>query len=406
MISKNELKNFWPFYVHSLVFNLSKVIMPFYVLYFLGVGFSFFQIALIGSIRSVVSIAFEVPTGVIADRYGRKFSVILGYLLTAISLFLVPFFRDFGIVAAIFALDALFETFVSGADRAWAVDLAQKQDSSLIDQYFLKSRFFRNIGMVAAPIIAGYIANRFGMKFLWPVFAVGCSIATIFLFFGKEIREVKDKISSSVKEGVKDFWSSSKITIKFAFGHRILLLLLSGIFIFYFIDEITSLVWTPYLQKTGINLQTIGFLFSAVSAAGIFAPIIAGVLLKRSSKFSILFFCGLCYSALLFVAGSFGNKILAGLIFVLFSSVDEIFLPLEEALTNNFIESKNRAAVLSVKSMVESFSSIIGAPIAGFVLGVVTMRQAFILAGVLFIILPIIYFSARTKNLQIKSGQS
>ena len=91
---------------------------------------------------------------------------------------------------------------------------------------------------------------------------------------------------------------------------------------------------------------------------------------------------------------------------MLFSSVDEIFLPLEEALTNNFIESKNRAAVLSVKSMVESFSSIIGAPIAGFILGVVTMRQAFILAGVLFIILPIIYFSARTKNLQIKSGQS
>jgi len=144
--------------------------------------------------------------------------------------------------------------------------------------------------MVAAPIIAGYIANRFGMKFLWPVFAVGCSIATIFLFLGKEIKEAKDKISSSVKEGVKDFWSSSKITINFAFGHRILLLFLSGIFIFYFIDEITSLVWTPYLQKTGINLQTIGFLFSAVSAAGIFAPIIAGVLLKRSGKFSILFF--------------------------------------------------------------------------------------------------------------------
>lgn len=404
MISKNELKNLWPFYAHSLVFNLSKVIMPFYVLYFLGIGFSFFQIALIGSIRSVVGIVFEVPTGVIADKYGRKFSVISGYLLKTVSLFLVPFFRDFGIIAAVFALDALFETFISGADRAWAVDLTEKQDSSLVDQYFLKSRFFRNIGMVAAPIIAGYIASRFGMKFLWPVFAVGCLIATIFLFFGKEIKEAKDKISSSVKEKVNDFWLDSKTAIKFAFGHGILPLLLSGIFIFYFIDEITSLIWTPYLQKTGINLQAIGFLFSAISVVGIFVPIIAGVLLKRGSKFSILLFCGLCYSALLFVVGSFGSKILAGLIFVLFSSVDEIFLPLEEALMNNFIESKNRAAVLSVKSMVESLSSIIGAPVAGFVLGVITMRQAFILAGALFIILPVIYFSARTKNSQIKSG--
>jgi MFS family permease len=75
MFQKNELKILSPFYAHSLLFNLSKVIMPFYVLYFLDIGFSFFQIALISSIRSAISLIFEIPTGVIADKYGRKKSV-------------------------------------------------------------------------------------------------------------------------------------------------------------------------------------------------------------------------------------------------------------------------------------------------------------------------------------------
>lgn len=171
--------------------------MPFYVLYFLGIGFSFFQIALTGSIRSIVGVVFELPTGIIADKYGRKFSVIAGYLLKTITLFLIPFFKDFLSVSIILAIDALFETLVSGSDRAWAVDLVKEKDNSLVDQYFLKTRFFRNIGMVVAPILAGFIANRYGMAYLWPVFAIGGLVAAIFLFFGKEIRTVSQKSLSA-----------------------------------------------------------------------------------------------------------------------------------------------------------------------------------------------------------------
>jgi len=112
MFKKGELKLLSPFYAHSLIFNLTKVIMPFYVLYFLGIGLSFLQISLISGIRSAVAIIFEIPTGVIADKYGRKNSVIFGYLFTAVSLALIPLSNNFYIIAAIFAIDAFFETFI------------------------------------------------------------------------------------------------------------------------------------------------------------------------------------------------------------------------------------------------------------------------------------------------------
>lgn len=379
--------------------------MPFYVLYFLHIGFSFFQIALISSIRSVVALIFEIPTGVIADKYGRKISVILGYLLTAVSLALIPIWSKFYVVAIIFAFDALFETLVSGADRAWAVDLIENTDKSLLDRYFLRSRVFRNIGIIIAPLIGGYIVAISSMKNLWFVFAAGIFISTWILFLGKEIRK-RDENKPAAKKQFRDIIRNSKTAIKTALGNKIITLLFLGIFIFFFVDEITSLIWTPHLEKNGLSLPLIGYLFSIIAALGIILPFAAEFLLKKKSKLFILFFLALGYALLLFVAGKINSALLIATLFILFSSIDEIFLPLEEALTNEFIKSENRAAILSMKSIFESLASIIGAPLAGFLLGFITAKQGFLLAGFLILALPLIYFLIRhkRKNLEIEAG--
>jgi len=401
MFNKNEIKLLFPFYAHSLLFNLSKVIMPFYVLYFLHIGFNFFQIALISSIRSVVTLIFEIPTGVIADKYGRKNSVILGYLLTAISLALIPIWNQFYIVAIIFAFDALFETLVSGADHAWAVDLMENTDKSLVDKYFLKTRMFRNIGMVAAPLIGGYIVAVSNMKNLWFVFAAGIFISTLILFWGKEIRK-NEQNRSVVQKKFCDIFQDSKTAIKTALNHKIIILLFLGIFVFFFVDEITSLIWTPHLEKIGLSLPMIGYLFSIIAGLGIILPLVAEFFLKKKSKLFILFFLALGYAILLFAAAKTSLILFTVILFTLFSSIDEIFLPLEEALTNEFIKSENRAAILSIKSMFESLASIIGAPVAGFLLGFITARQGFLLAGFLILALPLIYFSVRYKRKKLE----
>ncbi|MDD5164604.1 MAG: MFS transporter, partial [Patescibacteria group bacterium] len=128
--------------------------------------------------------------------------------------------------------------------------------------------------------------------------------------------------------------------------------------------------------------------------------------LKKKSKLFILFFLALGYAILLFAAAKTSLILFTVILFTLFSSIDEIFLPLEEALTNEFVKSENRAAILSIKSMFESLASIIGAPVAGFMLGFITARQGFLLAGFLILALPLIYFSVRykRKKLEIKMG--
>ena len=82
-------KSMYGFYLATLLQNALKVITPFYIIYFVALGFSFWQIALISSLRSIIGLVFEIPTGMIADIYGKKTSVILGYSLSALTLFLI-----------------------------------------------------------------------------------------------------------------------------------------------------------------------------------------------------------------------------------------------------------------------------------------------------------------------------
>ena len=105
-------KSIYGFYLATLLQNALKVITPFYIIYFVALGFSFWQIALISSLRSIIGLVFEIPTGMIADIYGKKTSVILGYSLSALTLFLIPLTDNFLWIAVIFCFNAFFETFL------------------------------------------------------------------------------------------------------------------------------------------------------------------------------------------------------------------------------------------------------------------------------------------------------
>lgn len=400
MFKENELKLLWPFYLQNLFLSLSKLIMPFYVLYFLGIGLSFFQIAIIGSVRSIVSILFEAPTGTVADIFGRKTSVILGYLLSSLTLLLIFFAHNFYAIIIIFSFDAIFETFVSGADRAWVVDLLESKGKELVDRYFIRARLFRNVGLVFAMILAGLVVAKMGMNYLWLFYAIGTFFSTIFLFFGREINlnKKRNEITTKQENELRYFFGHLKESLYAISTNKILMLMFLIIFIFYFAEETTSLAWTPYLEKIGVSLPAVGYLFSVVAIIGVIIPFVTERLLKYKSKLYILFFTTLVYAMLLIFVGSINIAFLIILIFVLFTSAEEIFFPLEDALTNFYIESKNRATVLSFKSIVESLASIIGGPVAGYLLGILSLRQAIAFSGMVLLIIPALYLMIKVKG--------
>ncbi|GAB4522539.1 MAG: tetracycline efflux MFS transporter TetA(P) [Anaerolineae bacterium] len=86
------------------------------------VGLSPFQLVLVGTVLEVTVFLFEIPTGVIADVYSRRLSVILGSTLCGIGFVIEGLFPSFGAVLTAQIVWGIGATFHSGAVDAWVAD--------------------------------------------------------------------------------------------------------------------------------------------------------------------------------------------------------------------------------------------------------------------------------------------
>jgi MFS transporter, DHA3 family, tetracycline resistance protein len=80
------------------------------------------QLVLMGSAMEAAVFLFEVPTGVVADTYSRRLSMIIGYLGMGAAWVAVGLVSAPWLIIALWALWGLSYTFTSGAKQAWITD--------------------------------------------------------------------------------------------------------------------------------------------------------------------------------------------------------------------------------------------------------------------------------------------
>src|SRR5512137_2203269 len=144
---------------------MSAVIMPFFREW--G-GLSFVQIFALQTWFMLTSFLMEVPTGAVADRFGRKVSVACGgFLLGAASLLYgsVPHLAVFVAAETLFAIAI---TLFSGADEALAYDslLACGQESEA-SRVMSRLEAAKLAGILVGALLGAVVASRFGVR--WPM---------------------------------------------------------------------------------------------------------------------------------------------------------------------------------------------------------------------------------------------
>ncbi len=100
------------------------------MIYLAGKGMSLMQLGLLESIFHVTSFLMEIPTGVVADLFGRRMSRLIGRLLSVISLVLIFTGRGFEAYAFAFVITAFSYNFESGAGEALVYDSLKQIDMS------------------------------------------------------------------------------------------------------------------------------------------------------------------------------------------------------------------------------------------------------------------------------------
>lgn len=114
------------------------------------------QLVLVGTILEGTAFLFEVPTGIVADVYSRRLSIIIGAFLLGIGLALQGVVPRFGVILLAQVIWGIGSTFTSGATEAWLTDEIGVERANPL---FLRASQFELIGSIIAVAIATAIGN-------------------------------------------------------------------------------------------------------------------------------------------------------------------------------------------------------------------------------------------------------
>lgn len=401
---EGELKLLWPFYLESLLSPVFYFMPAFYIIFFRDLGFSLFQISILCMMWPLSSFLLEIPTGAVADIYGRKFSVILGAIICALSSISTFFLDNYYALLFAFAMMGLGVTFNSGAREAWVIDLIKKHKKDLSHDYFAKNMSLESIGIFVSGILGAFLVKQFGISIIWIFAGISCAITAILLGFAKE-HFVKRNVK--IRNSFERLAKQSTVSVRYVKDHPVLFLFLIAMSFTVFAASFNGfLVIIPFLQNLGLPEYTFGYLWSAMGMVGIFAPFISLKFLKKDNERQFLLNI-IILTILILVLILFANSIA----FALFIILSQWFLwnisrPVERIYFHKFIKSKLRATVGSVESMLTSFIGIIAMPLAGLSVDYLGARYTILISAFLMIPAAIIFFRIKEPKELEKSLES
>jgi DHA3 family tetracycline resistance protein-like MFS transporter len=353
--------------------------------------FSPLQLVLMGTAMEAAVFLFEVPTGVVADIYSRRLSLVLGYLGTGAAWAAVGLVSAPWLVIALWGFWGFAYTFTSGAEQAWITD---EIGVDRVGGVFLRGARFGQVGAVVGlllQIAVGTLSLRAGV-ILGGLFTIACGIASAFVmpetgFAGRSHRRASTLTAlrtTAIRGG------------RFALAQRVILLLIGvELFLGMSSEAFDRLKEAHFLRDVG--LPAVGQLspvvwFGSFWLAGMILNIAAtGTLIgqverggRRLVARYLLAFTALEMGAMLLFALT-GSTWLAigGLLGVFFAR--NMASPLYDTwLTEQITDSSVRATVFSITGQANAVGQAGGGPVLG-VLGNVWGIRAALTTGALTI---------------------
>lgn len=410
---------YFKFCLYGFLKNL-RFFDPFIILFFREMGMSFLNIGVLFSIREVSTNILEVPTGVIADAYGRRKSMIAAFLSYLLSFTIFYLFPNFFLYSVAMILFASGEAFRSGTHKAMILEyLRIKGIENMKVEYYGHTRAFSQLGSSISSLISlsiVFLSGSYRPVFLFSMIPYVFGLLLMFTypsFLDGEISEVKGiwkerikkRFSSTFRvfgkmfkrEALRAIFNSSLFDGLFKASKDYLQPILKG--------QALALPLFLYLDEKKRVSVIVGIIYFFLYLLTSSASRNASKLVKKSK--SITASINITYIAgcvLLLIAGFFTFiKIywVAVLSFILFYIDQNFRRPMTVAYISENISHKTMASGLSVESQLKTLVIAILSPIIGYMADKVGVGIALIIFSVMFLLfLPAVAVS-KLKNSEI-----
>jgi len=355
-LKRNVYKN----YIFTLLQSLDFT-RGIWMIYLASKGMSLTQLGLLETIFHTTSFLMEVPTGAVADLFGRKISRILGRVLSLISVILLLTANSFLWFAVSFVFTALSYNLESGAGDALIYDSLKEigEEEKYMKINGNKELFYQSAGIVSF-FVGGYLATKsYNIAFLLTVVIGIITIVQSLTFKEPSVGRVNTKEENEnifvkqLKESIKVVISKPKVGFLILFTQVIMAFCTC---IFFYLQN--------YLKGNGYTEWTIGIIYAISSlTVALLATQVHSIEKKIKEQGLLLIVPFLTVACIWGVALSKYNYVF----FILLMLTEEIIYVSMSDYINKMIPSENRATILSFASMVFSFFMITLFPFIGLI---------------------------------------
>ena len=375
--------------------KLSKwfsLVMPVIVLFYQDYGLGLQDIFMLKSIFSVVAVGLEIPSGYLADVWGRKKCLVLGSILFFSGYLCYSLTGTF--VAFVFAeiLLGAGQTFVNGADSALLYDTtAYYKKERLYLKYEGRMTMVGNFAEAAAGILGGLLAV-YSLRFPFYGQALVAFTGIPASFTLKEIVS-SDRIKSNYKQitGIIRYalFENKKLCYNILFSGVIGAATLT---MAWFVQPVLIYIDFP----TGYFGVIWTFLNLTVGISALYSERIDKYLGINKTYLIILIFIAGGYIALAFNLSYWGIIVL----FILYV-FRGFATPILKGYINQIATSNLRATVLSIRNFVIRLMFAVIAPFIGWLNDMYSLKMALLISSVIIFLPGLVLLILQSRQKQV-----
>ena len=322
-------------------------------------GFSIIEIGLLESIFHITSMTFEIPSGVIADVFGRRKTMVASRVMVIISSILMILSTDFFTIAIAIAVNALSYNLASGTREALAYDsLKAAGIENEYDSFAANDMMIYQIFSSAGTLLAG-VALLLGYKKAHMVDAI---VGAITVVIALSLTDVHTKLQgdNSVSARFKQVVCQSAAFIK---GNRKARLIIIFNALIGAVDILILFFLQAKLPEVGLNKLWLGpALFIMGMGAAVGAKVTEIFPEKRYRRIAVMSAIGVTLAFASVFTGNYYVMIIGGFVGAF---ADNFIQVRSDILLNTMIPSDQRATLMSVNSFTFSVIMIVLSPIFG-----------------------------------------
>lgn len=360
------------------------------------------QLILVGTALEISAFVFEVPTGIVADVYSRRLSIIIGYVLMGIGFLVEGLFPAFIPILLAQIIWGLGYTFTSGATQAWITDEIGEEDANKLFLRGMRVGLYASlIGMTLAALVG---VNNVAMPILVGAGGV-LSIGVILIFImpeknfhptPREDRNTWQHMWHTFKQGAEAVRSKPR------------LLSIVGVGLFYGIySEGFDRLWVKHLlDQFSLPIlfgnNQVAF-FAVLRAAGALLTILAvHVVEKRVDSTNPIAIGRAMFVVTALISVAMLGFALSPLLFLslalylVLDALRDVRIPLQTAWVNQKLDSKVRATVHSMFGQVDAIGQMLGGPVVAMIAVFGSTLASLVTSSLL--LTPALFFVSRANS--------